>query len=72
MLTAPPTCHRQVKDVNTPRLFDRVRKRRGHEKKERRRKRVREWKKGSELVLSLGIHKLPAIKAVDSEPGKLP
>lgn len=33
---------------------------------------MREWKKGSELVLSLGIHKLPAIKAVDSEPGKLP
>lgn len=33
---------------------------------------MREWKKGSELVLSLGIHKFPAIKAVDSEPGKLP
>lgn len=29
MLTAPPTCHRQVKDVNTPRLFDRVRKKKG-------------------------------------------
>lgn len=32
-------------------------RKKGHEKKERERDRVRDWKKASELVLSLGIHK---------------
>lgn len=46
-------------DVNTPRLLDRARKerKRGHEKKWKEGDRLGDLKKGSELVLSLGIHK---------------
>lgn len=44
LLTAPPTCHHQVKDVNTPRLFDRARK----EKRDMKRRRERQGERPEE------------------------
>lgn len=43
LLTAPPTCHHLVKDVNTPRLLDRARKERKGGNMKRRGKRETGW-----------------------------
>lgn len=73
LLTAPPTCHHQVKDVNRPRLFDRARKEKGTWK-EGERERQGERLEEREWISAVAWYsqRFPAIKAVDSEPGKLP